>query len=183
MASALDSVKASFDRMNDRERRLVLLTATVALVLVVGGLVLGTSGALDRKRKRVAKQQVQLQQILSYEVDYKAAEQAEKRAIQRLTSNKVSLFSRLNQAATKLGLSLKDLNERDVPVKDSDVKQTQVELNVKNLSIDKLNEFLKEIEGESSEGLVKVVKMKIRARHDNSEMLDATLTVATWKKG
>jgi outer membrane biogenesis lipoprotein LolB len=182
--SALDNLKASFDRMNDRERRLVLLTATVAAVLLIGGIVLGTGSALDSREKRVKKQQEQLDQILSFESDYRAAEAAEKQAVSRLTSNKISLFSRLNQAATKLGLSLRDLNEREVPVKDAeDVKEVRVEVNVKNISIDKLNEFIKEIEGERSDGLVKVMKMKVKTRHDNDEMLDANLTVATWKKG
>lgn len=182
--SALDDLKASFDRMSDRERRLVMLTGSVAVVLLVGGIVLGTNSALETRQKRVKKQSEQLEQILSYESDYRAAEAAEKKAVSRLTSNKISLFSRLNKAATKLGLSLRDLNEREVPVKDAeDVKEVRVEVNVKNISIDKLNEFLKEIEGERNDGLVKIMKMKVKTRHDNDEMLDATLTVATWKKG
>lgn len=183
MAGLMENASAALARLSERERRLVLITGAVAVLVLGGGLVLWSQSALDAKRKQVKNQRQQLEQIQSFEEEYKAAEAREKDAINRLKGNNVSLFSRLNQAAQKLGLALKDLNEREVPVKDANVKEIQVEVNVKNLSIDKLNEFIKEIEGERGDELVKVTKLKVKTRFDNDEMLDATLTVATWKQG
>lgn len=181
MSNALDSLRSSFERLSGRERRLVLLTLVVAATLLVTGIVMWTHTALGDKQARLRNQEQQLGEIRSYEEAYKQAETEERRAINRLKSNRISLFSRLNEAAKKLGLNLKDLNEREVPVKDADVKEIQVEVNLRNVSIDKLGEFLKEIEGESNAGLVKIVKLKVKTRHDNEEMLDVTMTVATWK--
>lgn len=181
MAGAMSELQASFQRLSERERRLVVITLAVAAVLLATLMVMWTGRTLSQKRAQVESQRTQLAEIRGYQDDYQRAENEEKRSLARLKSNRVSLFSRLNQAAQKLGLSLKDLNEREVPVKDSNVQETQVEVNLKNLSIDKLNELLKEIEGESTNGLVKVVKLKVKTRHDNAEMLDVTMTVATWK--
>jgi multidrug efflux pump subunit AcrB len=173
---------AALDRMSDRERKLVLLTAGVAIVLVGGLLVTLTQGALESKSKRVELKQEQLTSIQSLEEQYKTAEADEKRALQRLQTNTTSLFSHLQKTAAKLGLSLSDLAERQLPVKDTGVTEVTVDVNLKSLSVDKLTQFLEEIEGADKSGLIKITKLKVKTRHDAEDLLDVTLTVATWKK-
>ena len=47
----------------------------------------------------------------------------------------------------------------------------------------KLNTFLEKIEGKSSNGLVKIMKLKVKTRYDNAELLDVGMTVSTWQAG
>src|SRR5512145_2701099 len=97
MANPLQTIGSrlatAFQRLSEREKRLVSLTAVAAVVFLVGGGTWAASGALDDKQKRVAMRQEQLDQILSLRERYQDAEQAEKRASQRVRSNNTSLFS------------------------------------------------------------------------------------------
>jgi len=180
-ASPFARITDAFDRLTSREQRLVLIAGAAVTVFVFAAVVLGTLGALDAKAKRVEIKRGQLDQILSLEDAYKQAEAEEKRAIQRLKSNNISLFSLLQKTAQQLGLTLNDLNERKLPVKDAeDVTEINVEVNLNKVSIDRLNQFLEAIEGKSKSGLVKIIKLKVKTRFDDPDLLDVNMTVATW---
>lgn len=172
---------SSFQRLSERERRLVLLTGVVGILFFVGGGSWAASNALDAKEKRVKAKQEQLDQILSLRERYQEAEQNQKKAAERVKSNTTSLFSLLQKTAGELGLQLNDLNERKVPVKDSDIVEVSVDVNLKEVSIDKLNAFLEKIEGKRRDGVVKVQKLKVKTRFDAPDMLEVSMTVATWK--
>ncbi len=59
------------------------------------------------------------------------------------------------------------------------LKEEDAEITVKNVSIDRLYDFLKRIE--EGNPLVKVRHLKVRKRFDNAKRLDATVTVGTFK--
>ena len=182
MRSFFDSILSAFSRLSDRERRLVLITVAVALVLGVFGGGYLISSSLEKKRKNVAIRREQLAEILGREDRYNEAAKREKQDAARLRGNTISLFSLLQKAAAELSLELNDLNERKTPVKNNtSVTEVSVDVNLKKVSVDKLNALLEKIEGPESRGFVKVMKLKIGTRHDNDELLDVKLTVATWK--
>lgn len=177
-------VTSALAGLNDRERRLVLMLACAVLVFFVGGGVWWATGALAAKERRVRDMREVLTQIQSLESQYKAAEQAERQAEMRLRTNNTSLFSLLQEAAGQLGLTLNDLNERRTPANEAgDITEVSVEVNLKEVSIDKLNTFLEKIEGKTSSGLVKIMKLKVKTRYDNPELLDVGMTVSTWQAG
>lgn len=185
MANPLHGASArlatSFSRLTERERRLVLLTGVAAIVFFVGGGSWAASGALESKEKRVKAKQEQLDQILALRDRYADAEQDEKRAASRVKSNTVSLFSLLQKTAGELSLQLNDLNERKLPVKDTELIEVSVDVNLKEVSIDKLNAFLEKIEGKRRDGVVKIQKLKVKTRFDAPDLLEVSMTVATWK--
>lgn len=180
-AGSFSGVMGALSRMSDRERKLVGLTGIVAALMIFGGAFWWVDKTLDGKARRVKEMNETLQQVLALEGQYKEAEARERQNATRLRTNRVSLFSELQKAAGQLGLTLNDLNERQVPVKDSSITEVSVEVNLKQVSIDKLNLFLEKIEGKSSGGLVKILKLKVKTRHDDPELLDVNMTVATWK--
>ena len=59
------------------------------------------------------------------------------------------------------------------------LKEVAAEVSVQNVSIDRLYDFLKRIE--AGNRLVKVRKLEIKTRFDNPKMLDAKVTVGTFK--
>jgi multidrug efflux pump subunit AcrB len=183
-SSILSSLTGTFDRLSERERRLVLALAAAFFVLAIGGSIWWASARLEAKQRRVKDMRATLEQMASLEAQYKAAEQAERQAEMRLRTNNVSIFSLLQKAAQELNLTLNDLNERKTPVKDTErISEISVDVNLKEVSIDRLHSFLEKIEGQSSSGLVKIMKLKVKTRYDNPEMLDVSMTVATWKAG
>lgn len=171
-----------FSRLSERERRLVLLTSAVAAVLVILlGMTLMNS-ALDKRKKRVALRRDEIAQLEALRGRYQEAVQTQDRAKSRIASNTGSLFTLLQNAASEVGIPLTDLNERRTPVKDApDLTEVSVDLTLKELSVDKLNTLLEKVEGVRNEGVVKVVKLKVKTRFDNPELLEANMTVATWK--
>jgi hypothetical protein len=87
----------------------------------------------------------------------------------------------MQKAALDVGLSLTDLNERRLPVKDSDLLEVTVDVTLKDISIDKLVTLLEKIEGRTTGGVVKVTKLKTKTMLANPEMLEVVLTVSTWR--
>jgi hypothetical protein len=87
----------------------------------------------------------------------------------------------MQKAAQDVGLSLTDLNERRLPVKDSDLSEVTVDVTLKDISIDKLVTLLEKIEGRTTGGVVKVTKLKAKTMVANPEMLEVVLTVSTWR--
>jgi hypothetical protein len=177
----MSQLSQAMTRMTDRERRLVALLVGTFLVLVVGGSIYWASGRLSAKERRVKDMRTTIAQITAMETEYREAEGKQRQAEMKLKTNNTSLFSLLQKSAGQLGLTLNDLNERKTPVKDTDIVEVSVEVNLKEVSIDKLNTFLEKVEGKSSSGLVKVLKLKVKTRYDNPELLDVNMTVATWK--
>jgi hypothetical protein len=168
--------------MSDRERRLVFLTAGVAVILMIAGLGWSISGAIRSREKGIANRKGEIAQLETLRAEYDAATARQKAAEARIkTATQTSLFTLMQKAASEVGLSLSDLNERRLPVKDSDLTEVTVEVNLKEISIDKLVTLLEKIEGKTSGGVVKVTKLKTKTRMDAPDMLEVNLTVSTWR--
>jgi hypothetical protein len=178
------SLATTIAKMSDRERRLVALTATVALIFAVAGLSWMISGSISRREKGIAIRKDEIAQLESLRSDYEQATARQKAAEARIkTATSTSLFTLMQKAAQEVGLPLSDLNERRVPVKDSDLTEVNVDVTLKEISIDKLVTLLEKIEGKTSGGVVKVSKLKVKTRIDNPDMLEVSLTVSTWRGG
>jgi len=176
------AVGRALGKMTDRERKLVMATAVVAVLFAFGLVAMAVSSFTTSRQKRIRLREDEIAQIEALRVAYDAAVAREQAAANRIQSGaSTSLFTLLQKAAGELGLSLSDLNERRLPVKDSELSEVTVDVNLKDISVDKLVSLLEKIEGRSSDGVVKVSKLKVKTRFDNPEMLEASLTVSTWK--
>jgi general secretion pathway protein M len=184
MADAPLTARAAqaFSRLTDSEKRLVALLGVVVILLMLVGLTLLMSAQVDKRKKRVAMRNDEIGQLEVLKERYEEAVQAEKRSEQRMKqSGGQSLFSTIQRAVTEVGLSVPDLQEKRTQVKDSEVSEITVDVVVKDLSVDKLHALLEKFEGKRGENAVKVTKLKVKTRFDNPEMLEATMTVSSWK--
>jgi len=172
----------AYAKMTERERRLVLLTAAVAIVLVIVGVGWLISSSIGNREKRIASRMQEIAQLETLRGEYEAATARQKAAQARITqSASTSLFTLMQKAAADVGLSLTDLNERRLPVKDTDLSEVTVDVTLKEISIDKLVSLLEKIEGKTTGGVVKVTKLKVKTLLANPEMLEVGLTVSTWR--
>lgn len=171
-----------FARMSEREKRLVVITGVVAVALIVAASVTLMGSVLDKRQKRVSMRRDEIATLTAQRAQYQDAVQTEERSKRRITGNSASLFSLLQKAAADVGLSLNDLNERRNPVKDApEITEVTVDVNLKEITVDKLDTLLEKIEGKRADGVVKVTKMKVKTRFDNPDLLEATMTVSTWR--
>ena len=172
----------AFLRLSEREKRLVMMTGTVAAALIVLGGVTLVNSALDKRQKRVGMRRDEIHQLEALRDDYNDAVDAEEKNKKRITANSASLFSLMQKSSSEVGLPLSDLNEHRVPVKDNpDLTEVTVDLNLKEITVDKLDNLLEKIEGKRTDGVVKVTRLKVKTRFDNPELLESTMTVSTWK--
>lgn len=181
-APTQSALGAAFTKMSDRERKLVVLTVVIAALLLVAGLGWSISGAITKREKGIAVRTEEIGQLEALRGEYEAATARQKAAENRIKSAAAtSLFTLMQKSAAEVGLSLADLNERRLPVKDSDLTVVTVDVNLKEISIDKLTTLLEKIEGRTAAGVVKVTKLKVKTRMDNPDMLEVALTVSTWR--
>lgn len=179
--SGVNSAFAAFGRLSGRERMLIGVTVLVGVVFAFVGGTLFVQRRLDRAQKRLVERRADLRDIEGLESLFKNAQRersSQKRSVER---NNIQLFSFLPKVAAELGLTLNDLVERKTPLKDSGIDEISVDVNLRQMSIDKLDAFLEKVEGAGSGGLVKVLKIKVKTRFDNAELLDVTMKVATYK--
>ncbi|HEY4223414.1 MAG TPA: type II secretion system protein GspM, partial [Myxococcota bacterium] len=151
--SPIARIAAAYGRLSEREKRLVMMTGAVAAALVVLGGATLVNSALDRHQKSVTSRRDEIVQLDSMRDQYQEAVQSEERSKKRITSNTASLFSLLQKAAGEVGLPLTDLNERRTPVKDApEITEVTVDMNLKEITVDKLDTLLEKIEGKRSDG-------------------------------
>ena len=138
--SSFDKVMA---RMTDRERRLAGITAAVFIVLLLAGVFWLVNSALSSKRSRIKGHREDIAQLDALRAPYDAAVDAEKKSSAKLKSNQTQLFSLIQNAAKELNVPIADLNEKNIAVKDADVREFSADVAVKEASIDKLNQLAK----------------------------------------
>ena len=159
-----------------------MLTAAVAVVFVIIGVGWLISSSISNREKRIASRKQEITQLETLRGEYEGATARQKAAQARITqSASTSLFTLMQKAAADVGLQLTDLNERRLPVKDTDLSEVTVDVTLKEISIDKLVTLLEKIEGRTTGGVVKVTKLKVKTLVANPEMLEVGLTVSTWR--
>jgi chromosome segregation ATPase len=155
----------------------------VAVVFVVLGVGLAVSSSLTSREKRITQLKHDVGELDALRARYEEAVAAEKRNSQRIKTNSTSLFSLIQKSASELGFALSDLNERRLPVKDNaELSEISVDVNIKEISVDKLTSLLEKLEGKRSDGVVKVSKLRVKTKFgDQADMLEVAMTVTTWR--
>ncbi|MCK6544930.1 hypothetical protein L6R52_03620 [Myxococcota bacterium] len=181
MKERIQAITAAFERLSAREQTLVLV-----LVVVLFGAVVGFGGYLvnknlDLRKKRIAAKVEQLKVIAELRGDYQRRLAEQNRLAADVKNNQsMRILSYLEELARNARIDLGNASERPGGATGSDtVKEEAAEVVVQNVSLDRLYEFLRQIE--QGNPLVKVRQLKIKQRFDNKEMLDASVTVGTFK--
>ena len=153
---------------------LILIFSTIFIVLFL------INKNIDLQKIQLKKSRQQLNRIIFLGLQYRLYEDQNKKLNYHFKSNNISLFSLIQKIANVLKLDLKYLNERKI-LSNNDLVEYQVIVNLTKLSIDKLTAFLKATEETKSYGLIKITKLKIKSRFDDSKLLDAEILISTWK--
>lgn len=181
MKQQLGQLTAAFERLSGREQGMVLF-----MIVAILGMIFGFGGYfvnkdLTARSKRIAAKTNKLEEIGRLRTDYQRRLNEQKRIANEVRSNKsMRILSYLEDLSKKANIELGNASERGGEPTGSDlVKEEAAEVMIKNVSLDRLYDFLERIE--KGNRLVKVRRLKIKKRFDNNKMLDATVTVGTFK--
>lgn len=181
MKELLSQLEASFDNLSAREQLMV-----VGMCLALFGMIVGFGGYfvsrdLTKQQRRIDAKIAKLEEIGELRSDYKRRLAEQERIAQEVRRNNgVRILSYLEKKSTEADLTLKGASERQGEATGSEaVKEEAAEVRIDNVSIDRLYDFLRRIE--EGNRLVKVRRLKVKKRFDNPKMLDAVVTVGTFK--
>lgn len=181
MKKLLNEVRAAFDGLSAREQVMVfgLVVALIAMLVGFGGYFV--SKDMERREKRIAAKIDKLQEVAALRSDYQR-KLAEQRALaQRVKRNaNTRLSSYLNRLAEQANVDIRDVRERPGESTGTDkVVELAAVLEVQGVSMDRLDKFLRSIE--AGNDLVKIRALDIAKQYDSPELLNATITVGTFK--
>jgi hypothetical protein len=181
MRAKLSQFATAFERLSGREQLMV-----VFMILALIGMIVGFGGYfvnkdLASKDKRIAAKIEKLKEIAELRGDYQRRLGEQQRLADEVRrNNETRILSYLEGLSQKANIELKNASERQGEPTGSDlVKEESAEVTIQNVSLDRLYEFLRQIE--EGNRLVKIRRLKIKTRFDNKEMLDANVTVGTFK--
>ena len=136
--------------------------------------------AIHRRQVAIAEKSKALSQIASLAASYRQRD-FERRQLEERLRTPVRLFTLVDELSKRQGIEIGDMQDRGTTTGSDKISESIVEFDVNKLTLDKLTSFLNAIEHAGH--LVKVKKIRIRARIDDPNSVDASLTVATYSMG
>lgn len=181
MRDRINALATAFERLSAREQGMVLFLslAFIGIIFGFGGFLVNRD--LDTRKKRIEAKAEQLREIAELRGDYQRRLAEQNRLATEVKGNQnLRILSYLEDLSKKANISLGNAQERQgTPTGSEQVKEEAAEVMVQNVSLDRLYEFLRQIE--QGNPLVKVRQLKIKTRFDDKTMLDASITVGTFK--
>lgn len=174
----LDELRAAFERLNERERKVVLGGGGAALLLVVLIISMVLSSAISRAEHRLRIKTDQLMQVLQMQGEYRVREQARAARLRQLGGANVRLVSLVEDAARQSGVEIGQLRPEEGEPSAEGIVESRVDLRAANLSTDRLKDFLERIE--KTPGVVVIRRLKIN-RPYGKDILSLELTVTSYK--
>ena len=175
------SLKERWEKLSARERGLVLAALLCLTVVAVvfswkgGGSRRSSGSRLDQvmaSEKRLAEA------LVRYQKAHQEVEKIESRLKQ--TPPNFDLFKHLNELVDQAGIRSSVIKMDPLEGTGTDYyKEDSVDMNIQKIELDPLMKFLQGVE--DSPGGVRIEKLALKKRFDNSNTLDVTLRVTLYR--
>ncbi len=173
----LEVGKAAFSRLTEREQLTVVGGGAAALLIIMLGVGLLVSTAIDRAEHRIKVKTDQLSQVLELQGEYKAREATRAQRMRELGRSNVRLVSLVEETARAAGVEIGQLRPEDGEPNAEGIIESRVDLRATNLSADRLQDFLSRLE--KAPGVIIMRRLKVN-RPYRKDTVDIELTVATY---
>ncbi|GMT96461.1 hypothetical protein KH5H1_05800 [Corallococcus caeni] len=168
-----------FERLSDRERKLVALAGSAVLVFVLFVTLFSFANSAQGYRRRTQDKLAKLQEVQALATSYGEAQAERQNVEQQLTQSNVRLITYIEDKATAAGLTVPNMTPKgDVGVGDGKIIESSVELTFTDVDLRKLTDFLRTVE--TGPGIVKVKYLRVEPR-PATDTLTAWTTVATYR--
>jgi hypothetical protein len=183
MGKKYEDILAAFDRLSRREKFMVSGLA-ICFVVFVGVLVsMWVSSSLGGLERRVTDRSRKLQEMVDMRSQFEEAKEARKQSEQRIKKARdIQLMGTLENLATRLGIDTNDMkmNPRSTTSNpESSVEEKRVEVEIPRITIDRLVDFLAQLERKSES--IAVRKLHVRKNFKDPSHLDVRFTVSKFQ--
>ena len=165
--SIADRIRLSFSKLTQREQ-VIVLGGGVALYFF--GLIVAlsmASGAVDKIDHRTRINKAKLTELMRLQGEYKQRQREQKNKLASLRrSSRVSLVNLVEQAAKGAGVDLRDISPSSGKPNDNGVVESRVKLKARNLSADRLQDFLLRLETSRGEIIIRKIDVSKPYRKD-----------------
>jgi general secretion pathway protein M len=177
----LEGLLAGLRRMSPREK-IMVSGAAIALALFLGFLIsMGISSKLSAIERRIAEKSSKVQAIMDLRQQYQDAKERQKQSQDDMKAGKnVQLLTVLETLAKQLGVSIGDM-KKTPPMVDPEIQlmEEKVDVSIPLITIDRLVDFLRQVEGKSK--TITVRKLRIQQSFRENTQLEVSLTVSNFQ--
>lgn len=182
MKERYDALMAAFERLSSREQSLLLLIVVLILGGVVGFSSYFTGRGLAKQERRIDRRIEQLQEVARLRSDYQSRLREQQRLTSEVKGNRTQLLSYLERVAKQVKVSVQNVEQRaSRPTGSPEVREELAKVSIKDVSVNRLNDFLRGLDGGSR--LVVVRNVRVSPNFENPKRLNATITLGTFKEG
>lgn len=179
--SKVENLMAALGRLSKRERIMVAgvgVTFVIFVAFMVGWWVSSSLGSLER---RIESKTKRLQTLIDKRQEFEEAKRTARRAEQIMREGgKIQLMGDIEDLASRLGVNVEDMAARTPSVNtEANMSEEKVEVNISLITIDRLVDFLKELERKSQ--TIAVRKLHIKQSFQQPDQLEVGFTVSNFK--
>jgi general secretion pathway protein M len=178
----MDNLEAALERLSKRERYLVIATG-IAFVIFVGFLIsVWVSSSINGLQDKIERKTKQLQQLIDYRQEYEQAKRnqaAAKRIIGQ--GGNIQLMGTIETLAIQLSVKVEGMQPRpSVDVgEESNVIEEHVDVHLKSITIDRLMDYLQQLERKSR--TIAIRKLHIKKNFQQPDHLEVNFSVSNFK--
>lgn len=180
MSRWIARLRAAFDGLAPRERLLVLgAGGALAAAVLLLGVVMPSLRAASAATGRVASAEQELLAVERLRHEYDEVQGRLASVEQRIRSGpRGEIFTTLEKLARDSAVKVDSMEPRTAPASD-EYRETRVQVALKGVTLAQLVNYLHRID--SSEQVLSIKSLRIRARKDRPDMLDVTFTVSSFE--
>jgi general secretion pathway protein M len=169
----------SFSALSLREKKMLSFAGLAVLVFVVFMILFSSGKRATAIRNNTRTKIGSLEEVQALASGYGEAKSKQSQLEMQLQSSNVRLISFLEEKAAKAKIELPSINPKaDVPLDNSKIVESSVELTLTDVKLNRLLEFVQSIE--AGPGIVKVKYLRLEPRVAQ-ETITAWLTISTYK--
>lgn len=174
---------AAFSRLSRREKVMVGGLAACFVVFVALLLSMWISSRLAALQRRITDGNDKLQTMIDMRAEFESAKAKRKRAEQRIRAARhIQLMGTLENLAKQLGIDTQQMEMNPRPATsnpESNVEEEKVDVKIPRITIDRLVEFLAQLEKRSASIAVRTLHIKNNFREP--QYLDVGFTVSKFQ--
>jgi hypothetical protein len=184
ISDRVSQIRAQWERLSLRERRLLTLLAGCLMALVVFSIGYLIADGLRSIETRNRDMRQALKDIANHREEFarnKADSDRWKLKIPEEGKGQ-ALQGFLEGAAKELDITIPEMNERPPQPRGKQFVEKSVDIKLRGLNLQQLAEFMRKVET-TSQYVVVVSRLYVRTRFNQHDQLDAEITVSTFERG
>ncbi len=179
--SITGNLMIAMERLSRRERYMVIAVSMTFVVFVSIMLGWWISSSLHSMENRIETKTKKLQTLIDKRREFEEAKRKLKSAERIIRQGRnIQLMGTVEDFATRLGVAIEDMQPRTASVNvEANVREEKVEVNIKLITIDRLVDFLRQIERKSK--TIAIRKLHIKQSFQQPDQLEVGFTVSNFK--